>query len=76
MPMAASSATDAQLPLLPYENDTLEIFLDRSFLTLYDHLMAQTGSHAQAARVLGVGRTSLYQRLDRARSRLRGRGLE
>jgi two-component system, NtrC family, response regulator HydG len=67
---SASGAMDAHVPLLLYENDSLEGFLDRSFISLYDQLLAKTGSHSEAARLLDVERTALYQRLDRARRRM------
>jgi transcriptional regulator with PAS, ATPase and Fis domain len=70
---ANSCAIDAQIPLLIYENDSLEAFLDRTFVSLYDQLLAQTGNHSEAARLLGLTRTALYQRLERARRRLQGR---
>jgi transcriptional regulator of acetoin/glycerol metabolism len=64
---------DVQVPLLLYENESLEAFLDRSFLSLYEQLLAQTGSHSQAARLLGIERSALYQRLERARKRTQAR---
>lgn len=45
-------------------------FLDHAMLDLYDMLRGKTGSHSQTARQLRVDRTSLYQRLERARRRL------
>lgn len=59
----------AQVPLLYHENDSLEAFMDRTLLSLYDQLLAKTGNHSQAARLLRIDRTSLYQRLERARRR-------
>jgi transcriptional regulator of acetoin/glycerol metabolism len=73
MPSPTSFVTDALVPLLIYENDSLEAFLDRSFISLYDQLVARAGSHSQAARLLGIDRTGLYQRLERARRRLQRR---
>ncbi len=70
MPAASRCAPDAKIPLLVYENDSLEAFLDRSFLSLYDQLIAQTGSHSQTARLLGLERSALYQRLERTRQRM------
>lgn len=58
-----------------YENDSLEAFLDRSFISLYDQLLPKTGSHSQAARLLGIDRTGLYQRLERARRRMQSRAV-
>jgi transcriptional regulator with PAS, ATPase and Fis domain len=74
MPSSATSlATDAQVPLMLYENDSLAAFLDRSFLSLYEQIMARTGSHSQAARLLGVERSALHHRLERVRKRMQGR---
>ncbi|MGH8717117.1 MAG: sigma-54 interaction domain-containing protein [Burkholderiales bacterium] len=52
------------------ESDSLNDFLDRTMLDLYDLLRAKTGSHSQTARQLRIDRVSLYQRLKRARRRL------
>ena len=73
MPAASQCRPDAQIPLLIYENDSLEAFIDRSFLSLYDQLMAQTGSHVKTARLLGLDRSALYQRLERTRRRMEQR---
>lgn len=67
---ANSFAIDAQIPLMIYENDSLEAFLDRTFVSLYEQLLAQTGNHSEAARLLGPTRTALYQRLERVRKRM------
>jgi two-component system response regulator HydG len=74
LPSTISFATDAKIPLLVYENDSLDAFLDRSFLSLYEQLLAQTGNHSEAARLLGMGRSALYQRLERTRKRMQARG--
>ena len=50
--------------------DWLDDFLDRTMLGLYDQLLAKTGSHSQAARLLRTDRVSLYQRVERARRRI------
>jgi transcriptional regulator with PAS, ATPase and Fis domain len=73
MPAASQCMPDAQIPLLIYENDSLDAFIDRSFLSLYDQLMAQTGSHVKTARLLGLDRSALYQRLERTRRRMERR---
>lgn len=73
MPPASRCRPDAQIPLLVYENDSLEAFIDRSFVSLYDQLMAQTGSHSKVARLLDTDRSALYRRLERTRRRLRAR---
>jgi transcriptional regulator with PAS, ATPase and Fis domain len=64
----------AQVPLLYNENDSLEAFMDRTLLSLYDQLLAKTGNHSQAARLLRIDRTSLYQRLERAHRRVQANG--
>lgn len=60
------------LPELPgfHENDSLDAFLDRTLLHLYDQLLAKTGSHSQAAKLLNMDRVALYQRIKRVRRRL------
>jgi transcriptional regulator with PAS, ATPase and Fis domain len=52
------------------ENDSLDAFLDRTLLNLYDHLIAKTGSHSQAAKLLNMDRVALYQRIKRVRQRV------
>ena len=64
----------AHMPLLYHENDSLEAFIDRTLLSLYDQLLAKSGNHSQAARLLRIDRTSLYQRLERARRRVQNNG--
>jgi len=51
------------------QNDSLDAFLDRTLLKLYDHLVAKTGSHSQAAKLLNMDRVALYQRIKRVRQR-------
>jgi hypothetical protein len=51
-------------------HDLLDDFLDHAMLDLYDLLWAETGSHSQTARQPRIDRTSLYQRLERARRKL------
>lgn len=60
----------SQIPVVFREEDSLDDFLDRTMLGLYEHLKSQTGSHSQTARMLRTDRTSLYQRLERARRRM------
>jgi two-component system response regulator HydG len=52
------------------QNDSLDDFLDRTMLSLYEQLRQQTGTHTQAARLLRIDRVSLYQRIERARLRM------
>ena len=52
------------------KSDSLDDFLDRVMLNLYELVRMKTGSHSQTARQLRIDRVSLYQRLARARRRL------
>jgi transcriptional regulator with PAS, ATPase and Fis domain len=72
LPNGHLSSARPEIPLLYHENDSLEAFLDRTLLTLYEQLLAKSGSHSQAARLLRIDRTSLYQRIERARRRVQG----
>jgi transcriptional regulator of acetoin/glycerol metabolism len=74
LPNGHLAGARAQVPLFYHENDSLEAFLDRTLLTLYEQLLATTGNHSQAARLLRIDRTSLYQRLERARRRTQNSG--
>jgi hypothetical protein len=69
LPAATFSAAMSELPIFK-ENDSLDAFLDRTLLNLYDHLILKTGSHSQAAKLLNVDRVALYQRITRVRRRL------
>ncbi|HEY0762995.1 MAG TPA: sigma 54-interacting transcriptional regulator [Pyrinomonadaceae bacterium] len=67
-----AATVSGPLPELPsfHENDSLDAFLDRTLLHLYDQLLAKTGSHSQAAKLLNMDRVALYQRIKRVRRRL------
>ena len=69
LPAAAFSVAPPELPIFD-ENDSLDAFLDRTLLNLYDQLVAKTGSHSQAAKLLNMDRVALYQRIKRVRLRL------
>jgi transcriptional regulator of acetoin/glycerol metabolism len=70
-PHVVLCSTNGRWPFAAYtEGDSLDDFLDHAMLDLYDMLRGKTGSHSQTARHLRVDRTSLYQRLERARRRL------
>jgi transcriptional regulator with PAS, ATPase and Fis domain len=69
LPAASFSSALAELPIFD-KNDSLDAFLDRTLLHLYDHLLAKTGSHSQAAKLLNMDRVALYQRIKRVRRRL------
>lgn len=62
----------AQVPMVFREEDSLDEFLDRVMLGLYDHFKALTGSHVEAARLLRTHRSSLYKRVRGARKRTNG----
>jgi transcriptional regulator with PAS, ATPase and Fis domain len=69
LPAAPFSDAILALPIFD-ENDSLDAFLDRTLLNLYDHLVAKTGSHSQVAKLLNMDRVALYQRIKRVRERL------
>jgi len=69
LPAASLSSASAEIPVF-HENDSLDVILDRTMLRVYDQLIAKTGSHTQAAKMLHTDRVSLYQRIKRARRRL------
>ena len=70
-PQVGLCSADGRRPIAAYtESDSLDDFLDRTMLDLYDLLRGKTGSHSQTARQLRIDRVSLYQRLERARRRL------
>jgi transcriptional regulator with PAS, ATPase and Fis domain len=69
LPAATFSTAMSEVPIFD-ENDSLDSFLDRTVLNLYDHLIAKTGSHSQAAKLLNMDRVALYQRITRVRQRL------
>jgi len=67
-PHVVLCSTNGRWPFGAYtEGDSLDDFLDHAILDLYDMLRGKTGSHSETARQLRVNRSSLYQRLDRAR---------
>ena len=71
---ALSPNHSASLPLLSdfaiQKNESLDDYLDRTMLHLYEKLREQTGSHSRTAYLLRTDRTSLYQRIERARKRI------
>jgi transcriptional regulator with PAS, ATPase and Fis domain len=71
LPASVLSAMATQLPIIFREDDSLDDFLDRMLLRAYDQLRKQTGSHSKAAQLLRTDRVSLYQRIERARQRVR-----
>jgi transcriptional regulator with PAS, ATPase and Fis domain len=75
LPASLLSEMTTQLPIVFRENDSLDDFLDRMLLRAYEQLRKQTGSHSKAARLLRTDRVSLYQRVERARQRISGNGI-
>jgi transcriptional regulator with PAS, ATPase and Fis domain len=73
LPGATLAGATSQVPMIFHDTDSLDDFLDRTMLGLYDQLLAKTGSHSQAARLLRTDRVSLYQRVERARRRMQSR---
>ena len=70
-PRVGLCSADGRQPIAAYtESDSLDDFLDRAMLNLYEAVRIKTGSHSQTARQLRIDRVSLYQRLARARRRL------
>lgn len=72
IPVAGASVVASQIPLTFHETDTLDNILDRTLVDIYEYLVAKTGGHSQAARLLRMNRTALYQRVERARQRIQG----
>ena len=63
--------TTAENTLGYREGDSLDEFLSRTLLALYNHFRATAGNHAEVARILRVHRNSLTERVQRARRILR-----
>ena len=61
----------SEIPLGFCENDTLDDFIARMTLGLYNHFLAVTENHSEVARILGIHRNTLYLRIERARRILR-----
>jgi transcriptional regulator with PAS, ATPase and Fis domain len=60
----------SQVPLGYREDDSLDEFLARTTLGLYNHFRT-AGNHSEVARILGIHRNTLYVRVERARRILR-----
>ena len=69
LPAASLAGTMLEVPTFD-ETNSLDAYLDRTLLNLYDHFVAKTGSHAKAAKLLHVDRVALYQRIKRVRRRM------
>ena len=66
-----SLETPSEIPLGFREDDSLDDFIARITLGLYNHFLAVTESHSEVARILGIHRNTLYLRVERARRILR-----
>ena len=63
--------TPSEIPLGFREDDSLDEFLARTTLGLYNHFLAVTANHSEVARILGIHRNTLYLRIEQARRRLK-----
>ena len=63
--------TPSEIPLGYRENETLDEYMARTMLGLYNHFRAVVGNHSEVARILGTHRNTLYLRVERARRILR-----
>jgi transcriptional regulator with PAS, ATPase and Fis domain len=63
--------TPAEIPHDFREGDSLDSFLARKTLGLYNQFHAVAGNHSEVARILGIHRNTLYLRVERARRILR-----
>jgi transcriptional regulator with PAS, ATPase and Fis domain len=61
----------SEIPLGFREDDSLDEYLARTTLGLYNHFRAVVGNHSEVARILGIHRNTLYLRVERARRILR-----
>ena len=52
--------TPSEIPLGFREDDSLDGFLARTTLGLYNHFRAIAGNHSEVARILGLHRNTLY----------------
>lgn len=63
--------TPSEVPLGYRPEDSLDEFLARTTLGLYNHLRTVAGTHSEVARILSIPRNTLYIRVERARRILR-----
>ena len=63
--------TPSDVPLGYREEESLDEFIARTTLGLYNHLRAVAGSHSEVARILGIHRNTLYLRVETAKRRLK-----
>jgi len=65
-----------QVPMVFRDDDSMDAFISRVTLGLYNHFRALGGNHSEAARLLRISRNALYKRVRTARSRLNGEEVE
>ena len=70
-----SFESSPQVPIVFNREDSLDDFLDRILLGLYNHFRGLAGSHVDAARILRVHRAALYSPLKRRANRMNANGL-
>jgi transcriptional regulator with PAS, ATPase and Fis domain len=63
--------TPSEIPLGYREGDSLDEYVARTILGVYNHFRAGGENHAEVARILGIHRNTLYERVERARRILR-----
>jgi transcriptional regulator with PAS, ATPase and Fis domain len=63
--------TPSETPLGFREDESLDEYLARTTLGVYNHFRAAGENHAEVARILGIHRNTLYERVERARRILR-----
>jgi hypothetical protein len=68
--LTASPSLTNQTQFSIKRHESLDDFLDRALLDVYEQVRQRTGSHARTAQLFRVDRTSLYQRIERARKRI------
>src|ERR1044072_111716 len=69
LPAATLGGAMPELPIFD-ENDSLDAYLDRTLLNLYEHFLAKHSSHAKAVRLLNLDTSALHQLIKRVRRRL------
>jgi transcriptional regulator with PAS, ATPase and Fis domain len=63
--------TPSETPVGFREDDSLDEFIARTTIGLYNHLLAITGNHSEVARILRIHRNTLYLRVEQAKRRLK-----
>ena len=63
--------TPSEIPLGFRDTDSLDDFIARTTLGLYNHFLAVTANHSEVARILGIHRNTLYIRVEAAKRRLK-----